>query len=159
MAPLADNDLFTLDSTGSQAVRQRLEGKQGKKGGLRASEILQARSSYPAIVPAKHARQREKDAVGLDKHEVRRLKGLVKRKEKASQGLLAVPQKQPMKGSSAAYDFAEDQYDIWSQKPSSSKVRPVFRVAFSQRSFFFLLGPDRLPHNRSRSLQGFMTVV
>lgn len=121
MAPLADTDLFTLDSTGSQAVRSRLQAKEGKRGGLKAAEILSARSSYPALVPAKHARQREKDAVGLDKAEVKRLKSLVKRKEKAGQGLHSLPEAKPVKGSNHAFELGQDQFDLWSG-PGSSKV-------------------------------------
>lgn len=155
MAPLADTDLFTLDSTGSQAVRSRLQAKQGQRrgggGGLKAAEILSARSNYPALVPAKHARQRAKEALGLDKAEVRRLKSLVKRKERAGQGLHALPDKTPVQGSSAAFDAGGllDQYDLWSApsasaaSSSSSKGSKVSRSLPSQRAFSaaWLVGP------------------
>lgn len=130
MAPLQDQDLFAIDSSGSQAVRSRLQSKPNARAGvLKSTDVLTNHSSTPALVSAKHARQREKDAVGMSKSEVRRLKDLVKRKEKAGQGLHGLPDERPIKGSSAAFEPEQGKYDMWSAEGSQKVRNPLSLVA------------------------------
>lgn len=144
MAPLQDQDLFAIDSSGSQAVRSRLQSKPGNKPGvLKSTEVLTNHSTTPALVSAKHARQREKDAVGMSKSDVKRLKDLVKRKEKAGQGLHGLPDERPIKGSSAAFEPEQGKYDMWSvegsQKVGAFQLKTCYHmhVDLDYNFFFF----------------------
>lgn len=130
-------DLFQIDSTGSQSVRQRLQTdarphpRKGSAKPLKSAQIIaEARGGSSKTKPfvAKHARQREKEAVGYNRDLHAKLQRMVKRKAKSGQGLWGVAQQE---GETDAGVVGQQTYDVWSaaapQEPSSSKGR-IFKM-------------------------------
>ncbi|KAI8875158.1 tumor suppressor protein Gltscr2 [Backusella circina FSU 941] len=111
---IEDNELFTIDTTGDEKVRNQIKSNSNRNKPLKVDEILATRSAVPAVKAKNPFKQAEMTDKLASRGENKKVDKIAKRK--AAQPSAPVKKKQKVEKKS---------YDLWGEEPTEEEDTPM----------------------------------